>query len=52
MKRNLIIASILLGGLLTVLPTLWRVLVFASLAFYLFVKFDEYDYSLRTGGHE
>lgn len=52
MKRNLIIASILFGGLLTVLPLLAKIAIFTGLALYLLNAYDEYDYQLRTGGHK
>lgn len=52
MKRNLIIVSILIGGLLTVLPLLVKILIFTGLALYLFTAYDEYDYQLRVGGRK
>lgn len=52
MKRNLIIVSILIGGLLTVLPLLAKILIFTGLALYLFTAYDEYDYQLRVGGRK
>lgn len=52
MKRNLIIASFLLGGLLTVLPLIAKIAIFTGLAVYLFMTYDEYDYQVRTGGRE
>lgn len=52
MKRNLIIASMLIGGLLTVLPLIAKIAIFTGLALYLFNAYDEYNYYLRTGGNK
>lgn len=49
-KMNLILAAILLGGITTVLPTLLKICLFVAIALILFIKYDEYDYQLRTGG--
>lgn len=51
-RINLALAAFLLGGLTTALPTPGRILVFASLAFYLFVTFDFWEYEQRCGGAE
>ncbi len=52
MKRNLIIASILIGWILSLLPLIAKIAIFTGLALYLFTAYDEYDYQLRAGGHE
>lgn len=52
MKRNLIIASILIGWILSLLPLIAKIAIFAGLALYLFNAYDEYDYQLRTGGRK
>ena len=56
MKRNLIIASILTGGLLTVLPLIAKIAIFTGLAVYLFIKYDEFaynhDHKQTAGGAE
>lgn len=52
MKRNLIIASILTGWILSLLPLIAKIVIFTGLALYLFTAYDEYDYQLRTGGHK
>ncbi|MFI3617002.1 hypothetical protein [Enterococcus avium] len=52
MKRNLIIASILIGWILSLLPLLAKILIFTGLALYLFTAYDEYDYQLRVGGRK
>lgn len=52
MKRNLIIGSILIGGIFGLLPLIAKIAIFAGLALYLFTAYDEYDYQLRTGGHK
>lgn len=52
MKRNLIIASILIGGIFGLLPLLEKILIFTGLALYLFTAYDEYDYQLRVGGRK
>lgn len=52
MKRNLIIASILIGGIFSLLPFIAKLFIFTGLALYLFTAYDEYDYQLRTGGHK
>lgn len=49
-KVNLILLAFLLGGVSTVLPTLLKVCLFASVALILYMKYDEWEYSQRTGG--
>ncbi len=54
MKRNLIIVSILIGGIFSLLPLLVKILIFTGLAVYLFFKYDEwsYNYEHKIGGAE
>ncbi len=52
MKRNLIIGSILIGGIFGLLPLIAKIAIFAGLALYLFTAYDEYDYQLRVGGRK
>ncbi|HFK9612331.1 TPA: hypothetical protein ACG0YN_001412 [Enterococcus faecium] len=52
MKRNLIIASILIGGIFSLLPFIAKLFIFTGLALYLFTAYDEYDYQLRVGGRK
>lgn len=49
-KLNLALACFLLGGIATVLPTLWKVIVFTGVGLVLFVTYDEWDYQQRIGG--
>ena len=46
MKRNLIIASILIGWILSLLPLIAKIAIFAGMALYLLNAYDEYDYQL------
>lgn len=50
MKRNLVIACILIGWILSLLPFIAKIFIFTSLAFYLFFKYDEWEYNQRIGG--
>jgi len=43
-KINLILAAFLLGGLTTILPTLWKIIVFTGIGVVLFFKYDEFSY--------
>ncbi|WP_270782444.1 hypothetical protein [Enterococcus lactis] len=52
MKRNLIIASILIGWILSLFPLIAKIAIFTGLALYLFTAYDEYDYQLRVGGRK
>ncbi|EOI56259.1 hypothetical protein [Enterococcus gilvus] len=54
MKRNLIIASILIGGIFGLLPEIIKIAIFTGLAVYLFFKYDEwsYNYEHKVGGAE
>ncbi|MDT2604698.1 MULTISPECIES: hypothetical protein [Enterococcus] len=49
-KLNLALACFLLGGIATVLPTLWKVIVFTGVGLVLFVTYDEWEYQQRIGG--
>lgn len=49
-KVNLILASILFGGVATVLPTLLKICLFVAIALILFVKYDEWEYEQRVKG--
>lgn len=49
-KINLILASVLFGGVSTVLPTLLKACLFAGIALILYMKYDEWEYSKRVGG--
>ena len=52
MKRNLIIGSILIGGIFGLLPFIAKLIIFTGLAVYLFFKYDEwsYNYEHKVGG--
>ncbi len=56
MKRNLIIASILIGWLLSLLPLIAKLFIFTGLAVYLFFEYDEWaynhDHKQTVGGAE
>lgn len=54
MKRNLIIASILIGGIFGLLPFIAKLVIFTGLALYLFTAYDEwsYNYEHKVGGVE
>ena len=45
MKRNLIIGSILIGGIFSLLPLIAKLFIFTGLAMYLFFKYDEWSYN-------
>ncbi|WP_427813505.1 hypothetical protein ACQKTA_09010 [Enterococcus sp. 22-H-5-01] len=45
MKRNLIIGSILIGGIFGLLPVIVKLSIFTGLAVYLFFKYDEWSYN-------
>lgn len=49
-KLNLALTRFLLGGIATVLPTLWKVIVFTGVGLVLFVTYDEWEYQQRIGG--
>ncbi|MEQ7304144.1 hypothetical protein [Enterococcus avium] len=52
-KLNLILASVLFGGVSTVLPTLLKICLFVAIALILFIKYDEWEYEQRyQGGNE
>lgn len=50
MKRNVIIASLLIGGLLTILPLLAKLTIFTFLAVYLYMAYDDHVYQMKNGG--
>ncbi len=56
MKRNLIIASILIGWILSLLPLIAKIAIFTGLAVYLFIKYDDFaydrDHKQSVGGAE
>nr|DAJ20854.1 MAG TPA: hypothetical protein [Siphoviridae sp. ctJsG2] len=56
MKRNLIIVSILIGGIFSLLPVIAKIATFTGLAVYLFIKYDEFaynhDHKQTAGGAE
>lgn len=45
-----LLAAVLLGEVLLVLRTMWRVLIFTGIAVLLFLKYDDWKYSQRVGG--
>lgn len=45
-KINLILAAFLLGGLTTVFPILWKIIVFTGVAVSLFMTYDKFSYSM------
>lgn len=49
-RMNLFLAAVLLGGVLTVLPMLCKILIFTGIALLLFLEYDEWEYSQRVGG--
>lgn len=51
-RINLILAATLLGGVMTMLPAMWKVLIFTGIALVLYISYDEWDYSQRVGGVE
>ncbi|MDU3686258.1 MAG: hypothetical protein E7G01_10435 [Enterococcus faecalis] len=52
MKRNLIILGLLIGGALTVLPLLAKIILFTGLSVKLFMDYDEHAYQVRNGGRK
>lgn len=49
-KVNLVLASILFGGVTTLLPTLLKICLFVGAGLLLFWNYDEYEHQLRNGG--
>lgn len=56
MKRNLVIASMLIGGFFGLLPLIAKIVIFTGLVVYLFMSYDEFSYNhdheQRCGGAE
>lgn len=52
MKRNVIIASLLIGGFFGLLPLLAKLTIFTGLAVYLYMAYDEHAYQMENGGRE
>lgn len=54
MKRNLVIASMLIGGFFGLLPLIAKIVIFTGLIVYLFMSYDEFSYNhdheQRCGG--
>lgn len=49
-KTNLILAAILFGGIITILPMLLKLIIYTAIVFYLFVTFDFWEYEKRYNG--
>lgn len=49
-KVNLVLASILFGGVATVLPTLLKICMFVGIVLILFIQYDEWEYEQRVKG--
>lgn len=49
-KVNLILVSILFGGVATVLPPLLKICLFVGIGLLLFMKYDEWEYEQRVKG--
>lgn len=49
-RTNLVLLSIILGGMVTFLPVPIKVALLISTAIALFMRYDFYDYDLRNGG--
>ncbi|MDT2500306.1 hypothetical protein P7D95_05785 [Enterococcus avium] len=49
-KVNLILASILFGGVATVLPLLLKICLFVGIGLLLFMKYDDWEYEQRENG--
>ncbi|MDN2639287.1 hypothetical protein OEZ17_17440 [Enterococcus avium] len=49
-KINLVLASILFGGVATVLPTLLKICMFVGIVLILFIQYDEWEYEQRVKG--
>lgn len=47
-KLNLILAGVLLGGIATVLPFMFKLFLFVAAGLLLFWGYDEYDYQTRN----
>ena len=56
MKRNLVIASMLIGGVICSLPFIAKLFIFTGLAVYLFFSYDDFaynhDHKQTAGGAE
>ncbi|MGG5372832.1 hypothetical protein [Enterococcus sp. AZ196] len=46
-RVNLILASILFGGVATVLPILLKICLFVAIGLILFIQYDEWEYDQR-----
>ncbi|MGX2945875.1 hypothetical protein [Enterococcus alishanensis] len=51
-KINLVLATFLLSGIATLLPTGLKICLFSLVGLWLFIKYDEWSYNQRTGGAE
>lgn len=49
-KVNLILASILFGGVAIVLPLLLKICLFVGIGLLLFMKYDDWEYEQRENG--
>lgn len=49
-KVNLILVSILFGGVATVLPPLLKICLFVGIGLLLFMKYDDWEYEQRENG--
>lgn len=46
-KKNLFLAAFLLGSMATLLPFLLKIFLFVSVGIFLFMTYDEWEYSKR-----